>query len=165
MKKPRRKPPAPGELYIVDPREVAKSFRAYYTDPEILLGCMIVSGTPNTAEICRAEIHLANDLAPATGADALRYENFRRVWKDPTPDERAAVLQQARAIARDPHKAFTWPPVCQCGAPYLLIQSHDHFWNSPGAGYGAYKATCTCEPPEITIAPPKPIDPDDEVPF
>ena len=56
--------------------------------------------------------------------------------------------------------------VCeQCGAPYVLIQSLDGLFKTPGAGYGSYKATCNCEPPEISITPPKPIDPDDEVPF
>jgi hypothetical protein len=34
-----------GRPYIVSPREVAKTTQAYRTDPEILLACIIVSGT------------------------------------------------------------------------------------------------------------------------
>lgn len=150
----------------MDSSEVAKSFQAYETDPEILLACMIVSGTTNTAEICRTEISLANDLAPATGAEAERYEAFRRVWKHPTSKERDAVVKLARRIAKHQQKPFVWPQFCDtCGAPYILLQSHDEVWRSPGMGYGAYKATCDCEPPQINISPPRPIDPDDEVPF
>jgi hypothetical protein len=38
---------AKGEPFVVQPREVAKCTAAYQTDPEILLGCMIVSGSPH----------------------------------------------------------------------------------------------------------------------
>lgn len=104
-----RTPPGPDDLFIVDPREVAKSgFQAYRTDPEILLACMIVSGTVNTARICRTSIRLANELAPATAEEAQRYEAFLRVWSDPTDEETTAVLQWARRIAANPQKPFAW---------------------------------------------------------
>jgi hypothetical protein len=42
-------------------------------------------------------------------------------------------------------------PVCEhCGAPYILVQSLDGLFKTPGAGYGSYKATCKCEPPSMT---------------
>jgi hypothetical protein len=32
-----------------------------------------------------------------------------------------------------------------CGAPLVLVQSHDAVWGAPaGTGYGAYKQTCEC---------------------
>ena len=105
----RRKPPAPGKHNIIRyPRAVAKIFRAYHTDPEILLACMIVSGTKNPAEVCRTELNLADNLSPSTSEEAYRYEAFRRVWKEPTAEEEAFVFQLARRIARDANKAFAW---------------------------------------------------------
>ena len=92
MKSPaRRTKPAATEKepYVVHPREAAKAFPGYDTDPEILLACILTSGTYDTSEICRTEINLANELAPATGIEAERYEAFRRVWSQPTEEEKA----------------------------------------------------------------------------
>jgi hypothetical protein len=102
--------------FIVHPREAAKVFHGYDTDPEILLACMVVSGAHDTAEICRTEIHLANEPAPATGLEAERYETFLRVWNRPTAEENERVLEWARRIYQsadhrrkgDPHKSFAW---------------------------------------------------------
>jgi hypothetical protein len=83
---------ARGEPFIVHPREVAKCTQAYQTDPEILLGCIIVSGTLDTAASLRTEQHLAYGIA-ITAAERAAYDAFRRVWQTPTDQERAAVMQ------------------------------------------------------------------------
>jgi (p)ppGpp synthase/HD superfamily hydrolase len=102
---------ARGEPFVMHPREVAKATKAYQTDPEILLACIIVSGTQDTGEIIKTEINLTHGLK--TTADELAaYHAFRRVWQSPTPQERSAVLQWAERIAkasRRPHRAgFQW---------------------------------------------------------
>lgn len=110
----RRKPvrrvkltPTSGEPFVVHPREVAKSFHGYDTDPEILLACMIVSGTFDTSQVCRTEIHLANGL-PLTNEQSAADKAFRRVWSQPTEEETALVLDWAARIAGDLHKSFAW---------------------------------------------------------
>jgi hypothetical protein len=62
----------------------------------------------DTAQISRTEINLANELAPATGLEAERYEAFRRVWSRPSDEETQHVLKWAVRIAHDPHKSFGW---------------------------------------------------------
>jgi hypothetical protein len=82
---------ARGEPFIVAPAEVAKCITSYQTDPEIILGCIIVSGTLDTAEVLRAEQHLTHGIA-GTDAQRAAHAAFRRLWASPTPAERAAVL-------------------------------------------------------------------------
>ena len=89
---------ARGEPWVVHPAEVAKATAAYQTDPEILLGCIIVSGTPDTAIILRSEIRIAHGI-PITDDERTAYDAFRRVWQSPTERERASVLTWAAKIA------------------------------------------------------------------
>jgi hypothetical protein len=64
-----------------------------------LLGCIIVSGTLDTAAILRTEVNLAHGIA-ITDDERAAYEAFRRVWSQPTDAERAAVMSWARRLAR-----------------------------------------------------------------
>jgi hypothetical protein len=100
-----------GEPFVVHPREVAKTTAAYQTDPEILLGCIIVSGTLDTAMVLRADQQLAHDIHIDPEHRAA-YDAFRRVWQSPTAEERSAVLEWAERIAkgsRSPHRGhFQW---------------------------------------------------------
>jgi len=96
---------ARGEPFVVDPREVAKITAAYQTDPEILLGCIVVSGTLDTAIVLRAEQQLHHGIKIDAAAQAA-YDAFRRIWLMPTADERAAVLKFAERYA--PGRAFHW---------------------------------------------------------
>jgi hypothetical protein len=102
---------AGGEPFIVHPHEVAKSTAAYQTDPEILLGCIIVSGALDTGEVLKTDILLTHGLE-ITDDDRAAFDAFRRVWQFPTDDERAAVLKWAERIARQsrrPHRrSFQW---------------------------------------------------------
>jgi hypothetical protein len=102
---------ARGEPFIVDPREVVKTTAAYQTDPEILLACIIVSGTLDTAAVLRTDQHVSLGLA-VEDDDRAAYDAFRRVWRSPSEQQRAAVLQWAERIAeaaRRKHRgAFQW---------------------------------------------------------
>ena len=105
-------PPARDEPFLVHLREAAKAAAAYQTDPEILLGCMIVSGagTLDTGAVLKTHILLTHGLANVD--DWTAFEAFRRVWKMPTEYERTAVLDWAERIAeRARHRhpaAFKW---------------------------------------------------------
>jgi hypothetical protein len=97
---------ASGKPFIVAAREVAKCTKDYRTDPEIVLGCIIVSGTLDTAEVLRAEILLKNGLK-ITKAQRAAHAAFTRVWSKPTDQERHAVITWAEEIAGKP-RTFTW---------------------------------------------------------
>jgi (p)ppGpp synthase/HD superfamily hydrolase len=64
---------ARGEPWVVHPAEVAQSMATYQTDPEILLACIIVSGTLDTAAILRTETQLAHGVGSHLG---LRISDF-----------------------------------------------------------------------------------------
>ena len=102
---------ARGEPFIVLPAEVAKATATYQTDPEIILGCIIVSGTLDTAAVLRTITLLTHGLAVGD-AERAAFDAFRRVWATPTEDERAAVLQWAARIATQKRGArgggFRW---------------------------------------------------------
>lgn len=99
---------ARGEPFVVHPSEVAKCTSAYQTDPEILLGCIIVSGTLDTAFVLRTETHLNAGIA-IDEDERSAYDAFRRVWSTPNNIERAAVLQWAERIAGRKHRGgFKW---------------------------------------------------------
>jgi len=89
---------ARGEPFVVHPREVAKVTAAYQTDPEILLGCIVVSGTLDTAIVLRVEQQLQHGIEIEEAGQAA-YDAFRRVWSQPTDGERAAVLKFAARYA------------------------------------------------------------------
>jgi hypothetical protein len=97
---------ARGQPFIVAPREVAKCTKDYRTDPEVILGCIIVSGTLDTAEVLRAEILLKHN-ATITDAQRAAHVAFSRVWSKPTEQERQAVMTWAEKIAGKPKK-FSW---------------------------------------------------------
>ena len=98
-----------GQPFIVDPREAAKAFKGYDTSPEVLLACIVVSGTLDTAEILRTEILLANEMQ-ITGEQQRSYDAFRRVWATPTEAESDAVMELAEKILAVPrsHKTLVW---------------------------------------------------------
>lgn len=98
---------ARGEPFLVHPSELAKSTAAYQTDPEILLGCMIVSGSLDTAVILRTEILLGNGLKVTEEARAS-FDAFRRVWSQPTTSEREAVMSWAKRLAGGGDRTFRW---------------------------------------------------------
>lgn len=79
----------------------------YRTDPEVILGCIIASGTLDTAEVLRAEISLSYGGA-VTDAQRAAHEAFRRVWSAPTDLERETVLSWAQKIAGKKPKTFMW---------------------------------------------------------
>lgn len=89
---------ARGEPVVVHPEEVAKCTAAYESDPEILLGCIVVSGTLDTAAVLTTETRLAHGIAVAADELAV-YQAFRRVWSKPTDDELAEMVEWARRIA------------------------------------------------------------------
>jgi hypothetical protein len=86
-----------GKPFIVHPREVAKCTAAYRTDPEVLLGCIIVSSTLDTAIVLRAELSIHHGL-PISPEAREPYGAFRRVWRTPSAAERTAVLKRAEWI-------------------------------------------------------------------
>jgi hypothetical protein len=43
--------------YVVHPREVAKCTKEFAADPEIILGCIVVSGTLDTSIVVHAIVH------------------------------------------------------------------------------------------------------------
>jgi hypothetical protein len=102
---------ARGQPFIVAPRDVVKTTAAYQSDPEILLACIIVSGTLDTAAVLRTDQNL-NYRVKIEDTDRAAYDAFRRVWQSPTPEQRSAVLRWAERIAkasRRPHHAgFQW---------------------------------------------------------
>jgi hypothetical protein len=102
---------ARGEPFIVDPREVVKTTSAYQTDPEILLGCIIVSGTLDTAAILRTEQRITHGIE-INPDERKAFDAFRRVWQSPTDPERSAVLQWAERIAKATRRShrggFQW---------------------------------------------------------
>jgi hypothetical protein len=109
----RRRRLAGGEPFIVHPREVAKCTGAYQTDPEVLLGCIIVSGARDTGEVLKTDYLLTHGLEiEITDDDRAAFDVFCRVWQFPTDDQRAAVLKWAERIARQsrrPHRRrFQW---------------------------------------------------------
>ena len=83
---------------MVHPKEAAKAFKGYDTSPEVLLACIVVSGTLDTSEIIRIEIITAIDIE-ITDKQQRIYDAFRRVWATPTEAERAAVMELAQKIA------------------------------------------------------------------
>ncbi len=96
---------ARGKPIVIVPREVVKIAKHYRTelaiagdDPEILLGCIIVSGALDTAEVLKSDIHLTLGLK-ITDMERTAFNAFCRVWKCPTDAERAAVQGWAERIA------------------------------------------------------------------
>ena len=100
---------ASGQPFVVSPKEVVKCMPAYDSDPEIILGCIIVSGTLDTAEVLRAEQHLNYGLA-TTDAQREAHAAFRRVWSSPTSAERVEVLALAKRLCGGKARAFRWTP-------------------------------------------------------
>jgi hypothetical protein len=97
---------ARGEPFIVAAREVSKVTKAYRTDPEIILGCIIVSGSFDTAAVIRTEI-LLDAGASVSEAAKDSHTAFRRVWQAPTEPERQAVAAWAeRIVGRK--RSFKW---------------------------------------------------------
>jgi hypothetical protein len=90
---------AQGEPFIVAPREVVKTTAAYQTDPEILLGCIIVSGTLDTAAVLSTDQNLYYRVK-IEDADRAAYDTFRRVWQSPIAEERSAVCNGRSALQR-----------------------------------------------------------------
>ena len=88
---------ARGEPWIVHPREVAKLPEFQGTDPEIILACILEAGILDTADILKTAINQRHGLAVTDDAKAA-YEGFRRVWRQPTDEQRAAVLNRASRI-------------------------------------------------------------------
>jgi hypothetical protein len=96
---------AGGEPFIVHPREAAKSTAAYQTDPEILLGCIIVSGARDTGEVLKTDVLVTRGLE-VSDDDRAAFDAFRRVWQFPTGDERATVLKWAERIAKQSRRPY-----------------------------------------------------------
>ena len=98
-----------GKPFVVHPKEAAKVFKGYDTSPEVLLACIVISGTLDTAEVLRAEMSL-NMKIQMTEAQQRAHEAFRRVWATPTEDERAAVLEMAEKLtaASRSRKPLVW---------------------------------------------------------
>ena len=96
-----------GKPWLVHPREVAKCTSAFDTDPEILLGCIVVSDTLDTARVLKAIINLDAGIG-LERAEEEAYQRFRRVWQNPTPAERQKVLKWADALVQRPGYAWRW---------------------------------------------------------
>lgn len=87
-----------GKPFVVHPKEAAKVFKECDTSPEILLACIVVSGTLDTAYALQAELKIFHGLALDKDEQRAR-DAFRRVWAAPTEDERAAVMEMAEKFA------------------------------------------------------------------
>jgi hypothetical protein len=103
---------ASGQPFIVATKEVEKITKEYRTDPEIILGCIIVSGTLDTAEVLKTEILFSAGVS-LTDVQRAAHTAFRRVWATPTETERSAVIAWAEEIAafsprRRRASPFTW---------------------------------------------------------
>jgi hypothetical protein len=105
---------ARGEPFIVQRAEVAKFTAVYETDPEIILACIIESGTLDTSAVLRTVQRMVNAL-PVTDKENAAFEAFRRVWSDPTDKERAAVMALAQRISGKNARPLHWgePTVLQ----------------------------------------------------
>ena len=97
-----------GIPYVVHPREVKKAFKDTETCPEIILGCMLVSGVLDTSEIMITHIHLAHGIS-ITEEQQRAYDNFRRVLDSPTEEEETLVFQHAWEIAATTSKKLKKP--------------------------------------------------------
>lgn len=62
---------ARGEPFIVHPAEVAKFTAVYETDPEIILACIVESGTFDTSAVLRTAQRIANALPVTYAARAV----------------------------------------------------------------------------------------------
>jgi len=98
---------ARGEPFIVHPAEVAKFTAAYETDPEIILACIIESGTLDTSAVLRTALRIANAL-PVTDEESAAFEAFRWVWSCPTDKERAAVMALVERISGKNARSLRW---------------------------------------------------------
>jgi hypothetical protein len=103
---------ARGEPFVVAPTEVAKSTKAYKTDPEVILGCIIVSGTLDTAAVLRTEIEINAGIVVSDESRA-EWDKFKRVWQEPSADEVAKVAGWALRIRKavggpSPGKGLRW---------------------------------------------------------
>jgi hypothetical protein len=103
---------ASGQPMVVEPKQVAMITGDYRTDPEILLGCIIVSGTLDTLQVLQAEVELHHGLDLSEEQKAV-HSAFLRVWASPTEEERLAVMNWAETIAdaiRPSRRraSFTW---------------------------------------------------------
>jgi (p)ppGpp synthase/HD superfamily hydrolase len=102
---------ARGEPWVVHPREVAKLPEFHGTDPEIILACILEAGILDTGDVLKTAIHQRHGLAVTDEAKAA-YERFRRMWQQPTDEQRRAVLDRALRIATGSNtrrRAFEWP--------------------------------------------------------
>jgi hypothetical protein len=115
---------ARGEPYIVHPSEVAKFTAVYETDPEILLACIVESGTLDTSAVLRTVQRMLNALA-ITDEERVRFEAFRRLWSYPTDNERAAVIALAQRIAANNDRPLRWQTRLHSHA-WIPIQGDDH---------------------------------------
>lgn len=91
---------AKGEPFIVAASEVTKVMQLqsfYQSDPEIILGCIIVSGTLDTAVVLRAEQHSHHGMA-ISEEELFAHMMFDLVWREPTEEQREAVLRWAEKI-------------------------------------------------------------------
>lgn len=102
---------ARGEAWLVHPREVAKLPEFHGTDPEIILACILEAGVLDTGEILKTAIDQRHGLAVTDEAKAA-YEVFRRIWRQPTDEQRHTVINRAVRIAtasKTRRRAFQWP--------------------------------------------------------
>src|SRR5271166_1313687 len=88
---------ARGEPWIVHPREVAKMPEFDGTDPEIILACILETGILDTADVLTTAMRQSHGVAVTDEAKAA-YDSFRRVWQQPTDEQRQAVLSRAMRI-------------------------------------------------------------------
>jgi hypothetical protein len=87
-----------GEPFIVAAREVAKVMQPFYpSDPETILGCIIVSGTLDTAVVLRAQQHFNHGME-ISEEELFAHMMFDLVWREPTEEQRKAVLRWAEKI-------------------------------------------------------------------
>ena len=102
-----------GKPFVVHPREVLKIFPPECgTSPAIILCCILVSGTPDTALVLKAQVCLLNGI-PMTSEQEAAWKAFMRVWASPTQDEREEVIVAATKIVfqcRLEGKSFEWNP-------------------------------------------------------
>jgi len=97
----------------VHPREVAKLPEFHGTDPEIILACILEAGVLDPGEILKTAIDQRLRLTITDEAKAA-YEVFRRIWQQPTDEQRSKVLDLALRIAtgsKTRRRNFQWPSV------------------------------------------------------
>ncbi len=94
--------------FLVNIHEVSAIMAEHKASPEIIIACIVVSGTLDTRRILRSEIILAGG-GLVSGKERAAYDAFLRVFRNPQGDEMAKVKQFARDFGLRHPDELVWP--------------------------------------------------------